>query len=71
VVLAAADDGFDIVAAFQQAGKRVDAYTIKSADAASRPIVERLLAARVDQITTDDPAGLSAMIAASETEPLD
>jgi glycerophosphoryl diester phosphodiesterase len=71
LVLFAADNGFDIVAAFHEAGKRIDAYTIKSVDAASRPIVERLLAARVDQITTDDPVGLAAMIAQSETEPLD
>jgi glycerophosphoryl diester phosphodiesterase len=71
LVLFAADNGFDIVAAFQTAGKRIDAYTIKSADAETRPIVERLLAARVDQITTDDPVGLGAMVLQSETEPLD
>lgn len=71
LVLFAADNGFDIVAAFHEAGKRIDAYTIQRADAEARPIVERLLAARVDQITTDDPVGLGAMIEQSETEPLD
>jgi glycerophosphoryl diester phosphodiesterase len=64
LVLGATDAGFDIVGAFHAAGKRVDAYTIKTADAVARPVVERLLAARVDQITTDDPEGLIALIGA-------
>jgi len=63
VVLEARDDGFDIVAAFHAHGRRIDAYTIKTADAATLPIVERLLACGVDQITTDDPEGLSALLA--------
>jgi glycerophosphoryl diester phosphodiesterase len=62
LVLGAADAGFDMVAAFQAAGRRVDAYTIKTADAATLPIVERLLALRADQITTDDPEGLAALV---------
>lgn len=65
LVLAAADAGFDIVAAFQAGGRRVDAYTVKSADAGTLPVVQRLLALRVDQITTDDPEGLAALIEAS------
>ena len=62
IVLAAADAGFDIVGAFQSAARRVDAYTIKAADAVTRPSVERLLDLRVDQITTDDPEGLAALL---------
>ena len=62
IVLSAADAGFDMVGAFQRAGRRVDAYTIKTADATTRPTVERLLDLRVDQITTDDPEGLAALL---------
>ncbi|MEQ1769485.1 MAG: glycerophosphodiester phosphodiesterase family protein [Devosia sp.] len=64
LVLAAADEGFDIVAAFHAAGRRIDAYTIKTADAVTLPIVHRLLALKVDQITTDDPEGLAALLEA-------
>jgi glycerophosphoryl diester phosphodiesterase len=52
------EDGFDIIAAFHAAGKRVDAWTIRQVDADSVAQVERLLALKVDQITTDDPEGL-------------
>ena len=62
LVLAAADDGFDLVAAFHAAGRRVDAYTIQRADAAGLAAARRLLALRVDQITTDDPEGLHAAL---------
>jgi glycerophosphoryl diester phosphodiesterase len=62
VVLAAAEAGFDIVAAFHAENRRIDAYTIKSAEAATRPIIERLLALRVDQITTDDPEGVAELL---------
>ena len=55
LVLAAADDGFDLIAAFHAAGRRVDAYTIRRADAAGLAAARRLLDLRVDQITTDDP----------------
>ena len=65
MVLAADDAGFDVVAAFHAAGRRIDAYTIKSADAETLPIVERLLALKVDQITTDDPEGLAALLEAT------
>ena len=53
-----ADDGFDIVAAFHAVGKRIDAWTISKVDADALIHVERLLALKVDQITTDDPEGL-------------
>jgi glycerophosphoryl diester phosphodiesterase len=63
LVTAADAAGFDLVDAFHRKGKRVDAWTIGSADAATAPIVSRLLDLRVDQITTDDPNGLARMIA--------
>ena len=62
IVTGAADAGFDVVAAFQGHGKRIDAWTIRSVDAASLAVVERLLALKVDQITTDDPEGLLAAL---------
>lgn len=58
LVLAAADLGFDIIAAFHAAGKTVDAYTIRSADPEGTAIARRLMALKADQITTDDPVGL-------------
>jgi glycerophosphoryl diester phosphodiesterase len=63
LVLFAADDGFDLVAPFRAAGRRVDAYTITGAAAAGVAAARRLLALRVDQITTDDPEGLAAALA--------
>ncbi len=62
LVLGAADAGFDIVDAFQAAGKRIDAYTINRSNEAGIAIANRLLALKVDQITTDDPEGLSAAL---------
>jgi glycerophosphoryl diester phosphodiesterase len=62
LVLDADRSGFDLVGAFHDAGRRVDAYTIARADDHSLPLVERLLALRVDQITTDDPEGLAAAL---------
>jgi glycerophosphoryl diester phosphodiesterase len=62
IVTRSADAGFDIVDAFHRHGKRIDAWTIREASAATKPHVERLLALRVDQITTDDPEGLIALM---------
>jgi glycerophosphoryl diester phosphodiesterase len=62
IVTLSADAGFDIVEAFHRHGKRVDAWTIKAADADTVRVVERLLALKVDQITTDDPEGMAALI---------
>lgn len=59
MVLEVMDARFDMIAAFHAAGRRVDAYTIPYADGTTLPQVERLLALRVDQITTDDPEGLA------------
>ena len=65
IVTYSADAGFDIVTAFHNANKRVDAWTIKAADDASLLVVQRLLALGADQITTDDPEGLAARLGAS------
>ena len=62
IVTYAADAGFDIVAAFHEAGKRIDAWTINTVDDASVAVVNRLLSLKVDQITTDDPEGLIARL---------
>lgn len=62
LVLQADRLGFDIVGAFHAEGRRIDAYTIRRADAESLPGIERLLALRVDQITTDDPEGVMAVV---------
>lgn len=62
LVLEADRDGFDLIAAFQAHGRRIDAYTVKRADAEGLAVVRRLLELRVDQITTDDPEGLAAAL---------
>jgi glycerophosphoryl diester phosphodiesterase len=59
IVLEADRNGYDIIAAFQAAGHRVDAWTIRSVTPTTVSQVERLLALNVDQITTDDPEGLT------------
>lgn len=62
IVTRSADAGFDIVEAFHRHGKRIDAWTIRQASPAMKPHVERLLELKVDQITTDDPEGLVALM---------
>jgi glycerophosphoryl diester phosphodiesterase len=62
LVLFAAELGFDLVAAFHAAGKTIDAYTLKQATPETAALAERLLALRVDQITTDDPAALEELL---------
>lgn len=62
LVLEADRLGFDLIAAFHAEGRRIDAYTIQRADATSAPLVERLLELKADQITTDDPEGLKALM---------
>jgi glycerophosphoryl diester phosphodiesterase len=64
LVLAAQDAGFDIVAPVHDAGRHVDAWTIATVDSTTLPLVERLLALKIDQITTDDPEGLFAALVA-------
>lgn len=62
IVTLAADAGFDMVEAFHRHGKRIDAWTIREASAMTKPVVEKLLGLKVDQITTDDPEGLVALM---------
>ncbi|MHA6298226.1 glycerophosphodiester phosphodiesterase [Devosia sp. CAU 1758] len=62
IVTHAEDQGFDIVAAFHRHGVRIDAWTIREVTLTSVAQVERLLALKVDQITTDDPEGLYAAL---------
>ena len=63
LVLFATEHGFDIVAACHDANRTVDAYTLTRTDAGSVAIARRLLDLGIDQITTDDPAGLEAALA--------
>lgn len=65
LILFADAEGFDLVRAFHAHGLEVDAYTIRAATNEILPKVMRLLALRVDQITTDDPVGLEALVLAA------
>jgi len=60
LVLRADDRGYDIIGAFHGAGRTVDAYTVRRVNLFSRRTINRLLALRADQITTDDPERLVA-----------
>lgn len=62
IVTLADDVGFDVVGAFHAAGKRIDTWTLQVADAETKAVAERLLARKVDQITTDDPEGLVTLL---------
>jgi hypothetical protein len=62
VVLEADAAGYDIVAAFKAQGRRIDAYTLTDSGPSSVATAERLLALRVDQITTDDAEGLAVAL---------
>lgn len=62
IVLEADAAGFDIVAPIHASGRRIDAWTIRTVDDSTLPKVRRLLALKVDQITTDDPEGLKAAL---------
>ena len=65
LILFADVGGFDLIGAFHAHGLEVDAYTIRAATKEILPKVMRLLALRVDQITTDDPVGLEALVLAA------
>lgn len=62
LVIEADKDGFDVIDAFHRHGRRIDAYTIRRVDDGTRAVVDRLLALKVDQITTDDPEGMAAAL---------
>jgi len=61
IVLAAEDMGVDLVAPFRAAGKAVDAWTLNTDHAGAARNVQRLIALKVDQITTDEPDALQAL----------
>lgn len=62
IILAAEEAGTNIIAPIHAANRRVDAWTIRQIDPTTLGHVERLLALKVDQITTDDPEGLKAAL---------
>lgn len=62
MVLEADRDGFDLIGAFHAGGKRIDAYTVRRSDDDGMAVIGRLLALKVDQITTDDPEGVAAKL---------
>lgn len=62
IVIEADKAGYDMIGAFHAANRRVDCWTIKDSGPESVATVERLLALKVDQITTDDPEGLVAAL---------
>ena len=62
LVLRASEIGFDLVAAYHAAGRKIDAYTLKQATPETAGIAEQLLALKVDQITTDDPEALERLL---------
>lgn len=63
IILAGDKSGVDLIGAVHAAGKRVDAWTIRQVNDTTVSEVERLLALKVDQITTDDPEGLQLALA--------
>lgn len=62
IVLQADREGFDMIAAVHADNRRVDAWTLNKVDAPSLEKARRLIALRVDQITTDDPEGLHSAL---------
>jgi len=62
LVLFADQAGYDLIGAFHETGRLVDAYTINSAVPSVLPTVRRLLQLKADQITTDDPVGLERLL---------
>lgn len=61
IVLAAEEMGIDLVAPFRAAGKAVDAWTLNTDHVGVARSVKRLVALKVDQITTDEPDALQAL----------
>src|SRR4051812_13492863 len=58
IVLAAEEMGIDLVAPFRAAGKAVDAWTLNTDHPGAARSLKRLVALKVDQITTDEPDAL-------------
>jgi len=58
IVLAAEEMGIDLVAPFRASGKAVDVWTLNTDHPGAARSVKRLVALKVDQITTDEPDAL-------------
>lgn len=63
VILGASSRGFDMIAAFHDAGVRIDAYTVTGVTDDTAALCRTLMDRGVDQITTDNPEGLCAALA--------
>jgi glycerophosphoryl diester phosphodiesterase len=61
IVLAADEMGVDLVAPFRAAGKAVDAWTLNTDHPQAGRSLQRLIALKVDQITTDEPDALQSL----------
>jgi glycerophosphoryl diester phosphodiesterase len=64
MVLAAEELGIDLVAPFRAAGKAVDAWTLNTGHVGAARSLKRLVALKVDQITTDEPDALQVLFEA-------
>lgn len=58
IVISALDAGVDLISRFHDARREVDVYTLDRSIDGWPLILRRLLSARVDQITTDEPGAL-------------
>lgn len=67
LILKAATLGYNIVRAFQDAGRLIDAYTLNTREPYADGTLRTLVALGVDQITTDEPIALAALYAKSDT----
>ncbi len=67
IILKAASIGHDIVAAFHEADRLIDAYTLNTTHADAARTLRQLVALEVDQITTDEPIALQALFESSDT----
>jgi len=62
------DDGFNWAEALHEAGIKLDAWTLDADNPAAVANAKRLLAAGVDQFTTNTPAELAAILAAEKSQ---
>ncbi|MBZ9939022.1 glycerophosphodiester phosphodiesterase [Mesorhizobium sp. BR1-1-16] len=67
IVLKAASLGHDIIGAFHDADRLIDAYTLNTTHADAARTLRQLVALEVDQITTDEPIALQALFESSDT----
>jgi glycerophosphoryl diester phosphodiesterase len=67
LILRADRAGFDLVGAFHASRRLVDAWTLNPNHPDAAGTLALLLSRRVDQITTDEPAGLEDLWSGSRT----